>query len=149
LEAPISLSEIRNAIAKGKSHKAPGNGGIGLEFYKSEWETIKTDLLQILNTSSMYIDGTILENQLKGIIVCIPKHAHPVTIDDYKPLTLMKTDYKILIRIIAARLRQFLADMIHPNQYCGIPGKSVFEAVAAVRDAIAQAEIIQKPLCVL
>jgi len=80
LEAPICLSEIRNAIAKGKSHKAPGNNGIGIEFYKSEWETMKTDLLQILN--SMYLDGTILENQLKGIIVCIPKHAHPITIDD-------------------------------------------------------------------
>jgi len=61
----------------------------------------------------------------------------------------MNTDYKILTRIIAGRLRQFLADMIHPNQYCGIPGKSVFEAVAAVRDAIAQAEIFQKPLCAL
>ena len=61
----------------------------------------------------------------------------------------MNTDYKILTRIIAARLRQFLADMIHPNQYCGIPGKSVFEAVAAVRDAITQAEIFQKPLCAL
>jgi len=100
LEAPISLSEIRNAIAKGKSHKAPGNDGIGLEFYKAEWKTIKTDLLQILN--SMYIDGTILMNQLKGIIVCITKHAHPVTIDDYRPLTLMNTDNKILTKIIAA-----------------------------------------------
>ena len=69
LEAPISLSEIRNAIAKGNSHKAPGNDGIGLEFYKAEWETIKTDLLQILN--SMYIEGTILKNQLKRFIVCI------------------------------------------------------------------------------
>ena len=64
---------------------------------------IKTDLLEILN--SMYIDGTILENQLNGIIVCITKHAHPVTIDDYRPLTLMNTDYKILTRIIATRLR--------------------------------------------
>jgi len=90
----------------------------------------------------MYTDGTILENQLKGIIVCIPKHTHPITIDDYRPLTLMNTDYKILTRIIAARLRQFLADVIHPNQYCGVPGKSIFEAVAAVRDAIAQAGIL-------
>ena len=32
LEAPITLNEIRNAIAKGKSNKAPGNEGIGLEF---------------------------------------------------------------------------------------------------------------------
>jgi len=82
----------------------------------------------------MYLDGAVLENQFKGIIVRIPKHVLPTTIDDYRPLTLMNTDYKILTRIIAARLRPILADIIHPNQYCGIPGKSVFEAVAAVRD---------------
>ena len=39
--------------------------------------------------------------------------------------------------------------MIHPNQYCGVPVESVFEAVAAVLDAITQAEIFQKPLCAL
>jgi len=36
LEAPITLSEIRSAINKGKPHKAPGKDGIELEFYKSE-----------------------------------------------------------------------------------------------------------------
>jgi len=50
LEAPITLSEIRNAIDKGKPPKAPGKDGMGLEFYKSEWETIQTDLLQIFNS---------------------------------------------------------------------------------------------------
>ena len=38
LEAPISLSELRNDIPKGKSHKTTGNDGIGFEFHKSEWE---------------------------------------------------------------------------------------------------------------
>lgn len=147
LEKQVTMGEIRDAIAKGKMHKAPGNDGIGLEFYKTKWETIKTELLKVLN--STYIDGTILESQLKGIIVCIPKHAQPTTVDDYRPITLLNADYKILTRIIAARLRQYLPDIIHPHQYCSIPGRTVFEAMAAVRDAIAQVEITRKPLCIL
>jgi len=75
LEDPISMNELWHAISKGKSHKAPGQDGIGLEFYKAAWETMKIELLQLMNC--MYLDGTILGKQLQGLIVCIPKHAHP------------------------------------------------------------------------
>jgi len=37
LEAPISMNELWNAISKEKTHKAAGQDGIGLEFYKSAW----------------------------------------------------------------------------------------------------------------
>jgi len=48
LEAPVYMNELWNAISKGKTHKAPGHDGIGLEFYKAVWETIKLELLQIM-----------------------------------------------------------------------------------------------------
>jgi len=71
LEEPITMSELWNAITKGKPHKAPSHDGIGVEFFKGAWEIIKTELLQIMN--NMYRDDKVLENQLKGLIVCIPK----------------------------------------------------------------------------
>jgi hypothetical protein len=46
LEEPITLEEIYQAIRTVKSNKAPGYDGIAHEFYKTEWETLKTDLLQ-------------------------------------------------------------------------------------------------------
>jgi len=147
LEAPITMEELRHAISKGKSHKAPGPDGIGLEFYKTAWETIKVELLQIMNL--IYLEGIILRKQLQGLIVCIPKHAQPKTIDDYRPLTLMNIDYKILTRIIAERLRPFMPTILHPHQFCGLQGNSVFEAVAVVREAIAYAETAKKPICIV
>jgi len=54
LEEPITMSELWNAITKGKPHQAPGDDGIGVEFYKGAWEIIKTGLLQIMN--NMYKD---------------------------------------------------------------------------------------------
>jgi len=82
-------------------------------------------------------------------VVCLPKKARPKKIDDYRPITLLNADYKILARIIANRLKPLLPDIIHPNQYCGIQGNSVFEAVASIRDAIAYAEVTKKPLCIV
>jgi hypothetical protein len=35
------------------------------------------------------------------------------------------------------------------RQFCGVPGNTIFDAVATVRDAIAQSEMMHTPLCVL
>ena len=45
LTDPTTLEELWNAVSKGKPHKAPGIDGICLEFYKSAWDVIKTELL--------------------------------------------------------------------------------------------------------
>jgi hypothetical protein len=54
-----------------------------------------------------------------------------------------------LARLIAARVRPILAEPLHPSQYCGVPGNTIFGAVATVRDAIAYAETTRRPLCVV
>jgi len=54
-----------------------------------------------------------------------------------------------MTRIIAERLKPYLTEILHQNQYCGVQGKTVFEGVAAIRDVIAHAEITGKPLCVV
>jgi hypothetical protein len=52
-------------------------------------------------------------------------------------------------RILAWRGQKVLGDLLHPSQYCWTPGKSIFGAVATVRDVIAYAEVPRGPLCVL
>jgi len=68
---------------------------------------------------------------------------------DYRPITLLNTDYKILGRIVASPLRPILAELLHPSQHGGVQEGGIFDAVATVRDAIAYAEKTQTPLCVL
>ena len=65
------------------------------------------------------------------------------------PITLLKSDYKILARIIAQRLRPVLVDHLMQTQFCGVPGNTIIDAVATVRDTIAYAESRRIPLCVL
>ena len=141
------MNELWTAIARGKPHKAPGHDGIGLEFYKGVWEIIKMVLLQIMNR--MHNEGMAMERQLQGLKVCKPKHPHPTGFDDYSPLTLMNTDYKIMTRIIATRLKPYLTEILHQNQFCGVQGNTVFETVTAIRDVIAHAEVTKKPLYVV
>jgi hypothetical protein len=99
--------------------------------------------------NDMYREGQITDRQKYGIIVCIPKQARPMRPEDYRPLTLLNTDYKLLTRIIANRLRPWLTELLHPAQHCCLPGTTVFEALATIRDAVAYAELTGTPLCLL
>jgi hypothetical protein len=91
----------------------------------------------------------VKEPQIQGIRLCLPKKTVPVSTEDYRPIVLLNADYKQLTRVIAQRLRPWMCDILHPNQYCGRQGQTIFEAVAAVRDIIAYAEVTEAPLCVL
>jgi hypothetical protein len=42
-----------------------------------------------------------------------------------------------------------MCDTLHPKKYCGRQGQTIFEAVAAVCDIIADVEVAKAPLCVL
>ena len=95
----------------------------------------------------MFTNGPILARQVQGQIVCIPKKSQAEKIGDYRPLTLLNADYKILARIIANRLKPLLQEISNPHQHCGIPGTTVFDAAATIRDAIAYAEMKKVPLC--
>ena len=144
LMAPIVLEELKLAISQGKPNKAPGEDSIGLEFYRMGWD--KTELLQIMNI--MHSEEPLGAHQARVLMVCIPKRRYPTRISAYRALTLLNSDYKILARVTTNRLKPILQDIISPQQYCGIQGTSIFEAVATIRDVTAYAETSQTPLCV-
>ena len=131
----------------GGQKKAPGTDGIGREFYSHNWGSIKDDLCEIVN--QMFWAGTISQQQKRGVIVCLPKAQGNQPPEDYRPITLLNSDYKILARIIAQHLRPVLADHLTETQFCEFLGNTIMDAVATVRDTIAYAERRKIPLCVL
>jgi hypothetical protein len=147
LKQPISLEEIVTALKTGGRNKAPGSDAIGLEFYTAHWDTIRPDLQEILN--QMFLHKTISPQQKHGLIVSLLKNNGDQTPEGYRPITLLDTDYKLLTRIMAHRLRPFLEDQLQSIQYCCVPGNSIIDAFCIVRDVIAHAEVTRNPLYVL
>jgi hypothetical protein len=68
---------------------------------------------------------------------------------DFRLITLLNLDYKILIKILVNRLRPLLAEHLQKNQFCVVPGNTIQDALATVRDTIAMAEVKKTPICLV
>lgn len=144
---PVTVDELLLAVKNVKANKSPERDGICQEFFKANWEWLKQGILVIMK--QMFVDGIITENQKRGVLVCLPKKPGATNLEDYRPLSLFNTNYKLLTRIIVNRIRPWMPDILRPSKHCSREGSTILEAVAAMRNVVAYAEISNNPLCIL
>ena len=56
--------------------------------------------------------------------------------ESYRPITLLNVDYALRARIVANCMRQILSTEVRPGQYCGASSRTMFDAIAVIRDSV-------------
>lgn len=85
-------------------------------------------------------------------LVLIPKKSVQdmvPNVEDFRPISLLSTDYKILARILARRLEMALSGVVGPHQTCGFRGRSINTNLHRIRTVCEVAESGTYPLAVL
>ncbi|KAJ4444045.1 hypothetical protein ANN_05834 [Periplaneta americana] len=136
LEEDISETELKEAILTASSKSSPGPDGIDYNFYKKCWAYIKRPLLNVMN--EIFKTSVECVGFNEGIIVLIPKIPKPQMITDYRPITLLNTDYKLFMKILANRIRPCMDHLIAPGQTCSVPGRTIINNLISIRDTIIQ-----------
>ena len=77
--------------------KSPGIDGLPYEFYKTFWELIKNDILQILN--NIISEVSLSQSQRLAVIVLHPKSGDSELLSNWRPISLMTCDYKLLTKV--------------------------------------------------
>ena len=123
-ENVLSESELLKAIKAMKNGTSPGTDGLVTEFYKFFWSDIKNLLLSCLNYELE--TGILSIEQRRGILTLIPKKdKNRLYLKNWRPLTLLNTDYKILAKALANRLTEYLPFLIEDDQTGYIPGRFI------------------------
>uniref|UniRef100_A0A803JT65 Reverse transcriptase domain-containing protein n=1 Tax=Xenopus tropicalis TaxID=8364 RepID=A0A803JT65_XENTR len=134
LSKDISLEELFITFKSFSFAKAPGEDSLPVEFYLRFWEILKDDLFLVFKES--FLSDTLPPSWRRGIVSLIFKKGDKERLENYRPITLLNVDYKVMAKLISLRLKPFLSNLIHPDQVCGVPGRSMTESLNVIRDVI-------------
>ena len=113
-------------------NKSPGYDGISIEFYRTFWPKIKYILVSALN--DCYVTGTMSNTQKRGLITLLFKKGDSQCLNNWRPITLLNCDYKIIAFILASRLQKVIASIVSETQTGYIKGRLSFTNVRLVKD---------------
>ena len=107
LEHDLTKDELLNALKGFQPGKTPGDDGFTKEFYEIFFELLWGNLIDSFNEA--FQTGKMSISQRRGIISLIPKDENNLMVlSNWRPITLLNIDYKILARAIAKRVESKL-----------------------------------------
>ena len=131
----ISLEDIKLALSQMENNKSPGPDGLTKEFYVTFFEFLGPILVKLYKT--VFSKGKLTNSMKLSYITLICKNEkEPHLCKNYRPISLLNIDYKIITKVLSNRLRTLLPKLIHPDQTCSVKGRSIQDNCHYLRDII-------------
>ena len=130
-----------------ENNKSPGFDGLTTKFYKHFWPILSEKLTRVYNHA--FRTGILAVSQRRGVISLLFKKGDCTQLKNWRPVTLLNTDYKILTKVLANRLQQVLPLIIHTDQNASIKGRTINDNTRLLHDVVAYANEKDVPLALI
>ena len=134
LGGKISMAEVKEALFSMKAGKTPGKDGLTRELYVGFWGVMADDLVQVFNRIGEV--GEMPRSMREGVVHLLFKKGDRRELGNWRPITLLCTDYKILGKVLANRAKKVLGEVVGQDQTCAVPGRMGAQNLALLRDVL-------------
>ena len=115
--------------------KSPGNDGLGFEFFVVFWGNISDPLFE------SYLDGfkngILSTSQRQAVIKLLEKKGKDKRfINNWRPISLINFDAKLLAKCLAKRMKEVLPKIIKYDQTAYIANRFIGESVRLISDIL-------------
>ena len=129
-----SEEKIKSALWSLKAFKAPGPDGLHVGFFQRFWLIVGKSVIDVIK--KIFTKKTVPDYLNRILIALIPKIQSPETLSNYRPISLCNTVYKIVTKIIVARLRPYLDKLISLLQTAFVPERKGIDNAIIVQEIV-------------
>ena len=144
LDKEITLEEVQNVIKSMAKNKTPGTDGFQIDLYIVFRNRLKEFYMSTIDYA---LDQKILHQLARrGLITLLPKNKRDLRfIKNWRPIILLNTDYKILSKVLANRVKKTLDKLVNKDQTGFIKGRQITENLRKFLDVIEYTDIKNIP----
>jgi hypothetical protein len=130
LTKPFSELEVKEAVWDCDSFKSPGPDGVNFGFFKDFWDDTKGDVTRFI--SEFHRNGKLTKGLNSTFIALIPKVDSPQKLNDFRPISLVGSLYKIL----ANRLRVVIGSVISETQTTFVKDRQILDGILIANEVV-------------
>ncbi|KAM9311579.1 rap guanine nucleotide exchange factor 6-like [Gastrophryne carolinensis] len=140
IDRPVESGEVQEAITSLKVGKQPGPDGFTAMYYKKFGQILAPHLTTAFN--ALREGAAWSTDSLTAAVSMIPKPNTDDTIwSNYRPISLLNVDVKILAKVLAARLNRFINLLISKEQVGFMPQRQAGDNIRKIANLLHRAKV--------
>lgn len=134
LEALPSRDEVKLAVWACGTDKAPGSDSFIFKFFREMWDLIKEDIYEFV---IQFLEAGDVARAINVTwVALIPKVMNPISIEEFRPISMVGALYKIISKLLSIRLKEVIAPLIDESQSAFVMDRQILDGVLVANEAI-------------
>ena len=130
-QATVSVDEVKKAASAARPGTAPGPDGLPVQLWRKAGPEVWALLAALFSAIGKL--RSVPEGFLDGVVSPLPKQGDLTLPTNYRPITLLNTDYRLLTSTLASRFTPLLGVAVGEEQTAFLPGRRMADNIVLLQ----------------